>query len=159
VKSDQVVLQFATEIVDVLLLFEMRIKFIKQEESRLPPRNGAARDREIVQLPERAGEGCFAALVWTRYYEYAFLTFQVEIVTHNGRVRGNELTGEGQVECLVGIDFLIIVGNYRIAELKSRAPESRNMVQIGYVELYFSVKNTDRFVKVIRVLCKVTIKL
>ena len=93
--SDQVILQFSAEICDVFFLFKMRKKPVEQKELRFPAWDGTAYARQIVQLPERAGEGCFAALVRTRYNKYAFLVFQVEIIADEGRLFANEFIGKG----------------------------------------------------------------
>ena len=62
----------------------MRKEPVEQKESRFPARDGTAYAGQIMQLPEGAGEGCFAALVGTGYYKYAFLVFQVKIIADNG---------------------------------------------------------------------------
>ena len=95
VNSDQVILQFAAEIFDVFFLFKMRKESVEQKELRFLAWDGTAYARQIMQLPERAGEGGFTALVRTGYDKYAFLLFQVEIIADEGRLFANEFIGQG----------------------------------------------------------------
>ncbi len=69
--SHEVVLKFTTEILDVFFLFKMRKKPVEEIELGLSARNRTAKARQIMQLPEGSGEGCFTALVRAGYDNYA----------------------------------------------------------------------------------------
>ncbi len=61
--SYHVILQFAPKVFDGFLLLEMREEPVEKKQSSPPARNGTAQAGQIVQLPERAGKGCFSALI------------------------------------------------------------------------------------------------
>src|SRR6266487_1359027 len=146
VNSDQIILQFASEIFDVFFLFKMRKELIEQKELRFPARDGTAYAGQIMQLSEGAGEGGFTALVRTGYDKDALLPFQGKIVADNGRVFGNEFIGQSYIKPFIIRNFLPCMGNVRITEFQSRAFDSRDIFQIGDVKLYFPIKNGYRFI-------------
>ena len=62
-QARQVVMELAAQVVDVLLLLEVREHAIEEKEPRALGGDGTAERRQIMQLAERAGEGRLAALV------------------------------------------------------------------------------------------------
>ena len=65
--SHEVVLQFAAEILYILLSLEMGKELVKEKQLRFCARDGAAYAGKIMQLPEGPGKGRFAALVRAGY--------------------------------------------------------------------------------------------
>ena len=86
VNSDQVVLQLAAEIFDLLFSFKMREQLVEKEELRLPARNGTADAGQIMQLAECTGERGLSALVGTGYDQYPFLALEVKVVAYDRRI-------------------------------------------------------------------------
>lgn len=73
--SDQVVFKLTAEILDLFLSFKMRKKLVVEKELCFSARDGTAYARQIMQLPEGAGESRFTALVRARYDNYALFSF------------------------------------------------------------------------------------
>ena len=117
VNSDQVVLQFAAKIADRLLSFEMRQDAIGEKEARAAARNETAEARQIMELPEHAGERGLAALIRTGDDKNAFRILEMEVVADDGRPFGREFMGQGQIEGVMNAKRLALVGNGRIARL------------------------------------------
>ena len=120
VNSYQTIFQFAAEILDLLFFFKMREQLIEKEELRRSSGNGTTDAGHIVQLAEGTSEGGFAALIGTGYDRYPFFPLQVEVVAYNRRALPNKLFGQSDIESVMVVDFLALVGNTRIAELKTR---------------------------------------
>ena len=91
--SDQVILQFAAKIFDLLLPFKMREELIEKKKLRLSSRNGASDARQIVQLAKCAGKGGLAALIGTGYDQYPLSPLQVEVVAYYRRLCPDKLFG------------------------------------------------------------------
>src|SRR5438552_2015373 len=118
----------------------MRKEPVEQKELRFPARDGTAYARQIMQLSEGAGEGGFTALVRAAYYKDALLPFQRKIIADHGRFFDHEFVGQGQIKPFIVMHVLPCIRNVRITEFQSRSFDSRDILQIGKVKLYFAVK-------------------
>ena len=152
---DEIVLELATEIVDVFFSFEMREEIVKKKQLRSRTGDGTAQAREIMQLAEGTGEGRLTTLVWTRYDDHALPVPELKVVANNGSTFGDELAGQGQIEALIVVNFLASLDDARITEIQSRFFEAGDMLQIGDIELDFSVEGDDRVVLKIFTCCVV----
>ena len=93
VYSHEVVLQFAAEILYILLSLKMGKQLVKDKQSRLSARDRAPYAGQIMELPESARKGGFTALVRAGYDKDALANLQVKVIGHYGRLFGNEFTG------------------------------------------------------------------
>src|SRR6266568_5855088 len=100
VNPDQLILQFATQILDIFFLFKMRKEPVEKKEVRLSSRDWTADACQIVRLPEGTGKGGFPALVRTGDHNDALLAVQVKIIANNGRGRGcgHEFIGQRYIK-------------------------------------------------------------
>ena len=106
VHPNQIVLQLAAEIRDVLLPFEVREEAVKEEEPSFRAWDWATQTGQIMHLPEHPGERRLAALVGAGNDEDALRAGQKEIVGHYGSPFADELAREREVECLAAVNLL-----------------------------------------------------
>src|SRR5208337_3537703 len=94
VNPDQVILQLAAVVFNVLFSPKMREEPVEKEEPGFFAGDGTTYGCQIMQLCEGAGKGRFTTLVRTGYNNYALCVSQVEIIADNGRAFTRKLMSQ-----------------------------------------------------------------
>ncbi len=138
---DQVILQLASEVGEMLLTLEVGEDLVAEEEPRLASGHEAAEAREVVQLPNGPREGRLSTLVRSGHHEDALAVVQIEVVgDHRRLLLGDQLLREREIERVLRGDRLRLAGDVRVAEAQPRRADPADVLEIGDVELHFPVE-------------------
>ena len=146
--ADQLILQLAPQVRDLLLLLKVREDLIAEEEARFPSRYRTPQAAEVMELAEGPGKGGLAALVRTGDDEDALVLLQKEVVADDRFLHGHELAGQGDI---VGVGRCHLLGaprNIRVAEGQAGCAERCHGVQPGEVELDLAIEALDDGIEV-----------
>jgi hypothetical protein len=83
VKPKQIIMQFAAQIVNILLFLEMSEQSVKQEQLRVGSGHRATDRREVMQKTERPRERCLAALIGPRDDDDPLASIEKKIIGHD----------------------------------------------------------------------------
>ncbi len=138
--AQELVHQFAAQILDPFLAFEMHENAVAKKEARRLARHRQAKARQIMQLPESAGEGGLPALVGTGNHDHPLRAVDTEIVEDRSLALCRELLRERQIEHIVAVERVFLPCQARMAERQADTPERPDIAQTAEIKLDLAIK-------------------